>query len=137
MLTKKPPAEMLAIAKQTMQQAYAPYSRFLVGVCLRAVNGQLFAGCNIENASYSLALCGEASALSAMIVNGQRQWSDIVIVTSAQQPCPPCGACRQRLLEFVKDDGMFHLIGMNDNYQQISMKELLPLAFTNTNIEPL
>ena len=85
---------MLALARQVLGNAHAPYSRFRVGACLRAESGQLYAGCNVENASYPVGQCAEATAIGAMVAAGDRRITDVVIVTERLEPCPPC--CRWR-----------------------------------------
>ena len=79
-------------------RAYAPYSNFLVGAAILAEDGQIFCGCNVENASYGLAICAERSAVSAAIVMGQRTWRAIAVASHGA--VTPCGACRQVLHEF-------------------------------------
>ncbi|MBS0352081.1 MAG: cytidine deaminase [Proteobacteria bacterium] len=112
-----------------MEKAYAPYSKFLVGACLRAGNGSLVTGGNIENASYGLSLCAEACALSALVNDGQRRWSEILVISSGNEICFPCGACRQRLFEFSLPDSICHLCTLPGVYQHITMKQLLPFPF--------
>jgi len=126
---KQAPADMLEAAKKALLVAYSPYSNFSVGVCLRAAGGQLFNGCNIENHSYSLTLCAEASALSAMISAGHNRWIEALIISSGKQFCSPCGACRQRLYEFALPESLFYLCTAQGDNQIISMADLLPLPF--------
>lgn len=123
---------MLEQAQRTKQHAYAPYSHFAVGACLRTVDGALFSGANMENASYGLTLCAEAGALLAMVASGARQVTDIVVVSDAPGFCPPCGACRQRLQEFAAPNLTVHLFNQQGSYQARSMVELLPFPFDNT-----
>lgn len=126
---KQAPTDMLEAAKKALLVAYSPYSGFSVGVCLRAADGQLFNGCNIENLSYGLTLCAEASALSAMISAGHNRWTEALIISSGKQICSPCGACRQRLYEFALPESLFYLCAGQGDYQTISMADLLPLPF--------
>ena len=79
-------------------RAYAPYSNFLVGAAILSDNGQIFEGCNVENASYGLAICAERSAVSAAVLMGQRKWRAIAV--ASRGAVTPCGACRQVLHEF-------------------------------------
>lgn len=94
-------AELLNAAEQVMRNAYAPYSKFLVGAALRGSDGSVHAGCNVENASYPAGICAERVALSRAVADGVREFTAIVICTEAAVPTPPCGVCRQVLHEFA------------------------------------
>ena len=97
--------EMLQRARAARRQAYAPYSGFAVGACVRSAGGNLYAGCNVENAAYPEGLCAEAAAIAAMVGAGEREIAAIAIVGGpaggAEVRCAPCGGCRQKLHEFV------------------------------------
>jgi len=86
-------------ARDAMGRAYAPYSGFAVGAAIIA-NGQIFTGQNIENASYPVSVCAERNAVGRMIDAGERRIDAVAVVTAADSPTPPCGACRQVLWEF-------------------------------------
>lgn len=132
---RQPPIEMLNYAEQAMRHAYMPYSHFAVGACLRASNGELFSGCNVENVSYGMSLCAEAGALAAMIRGGQQRWSEVLVISSGNLLCSPCGACRQRLAEFALPDSVCHLCTLAGDYRLVSMAELFPLPFNAANLE--
>lgn len=121
---------MRALATDAMQQAYAPYSKFQVGVCICTLSGQFYLGCNVENASYSLTQCAEASAIGTMVTTGEQEISEVVIVSSGESFCAPCGACRQRLLEFATAETKIILFDAQGNCQMHTMAELLPHSFS-------
>lgn len=125
------PKEMFKLAIDTMQHAHAPYSKFKVGACLRTANNELFAGANVENSSFSLTLCAEAVALGSLISKGHQQIEEVVIVSSSHRPCPPCGACRQRLLEFTDVTTPVHLCTLDGECQTLTMHQLLPYPFSD------
>jgi len=90
-----------AAALSVMQRAYAPYSQFRVGAALIGVDGRMFTGCNVENSAYPAGICAERSALAAAVAGGVTQFAMLVIASEADEPTPPCGMCRQALVEFA------------------------------------
>jgi cytidine deaminase len=125
-----PPAALLEAAREAWRHAYAPYSGFQVGAALRTVDGRVFAGANVENASYGLARCAEQSAIQAMASAGGRRFDALVVVTDAAPPAAPCGACRQVLREFA-DDAPVWLVSLDGaSVVATSVAALLPGAFT-------
>ena len=84
-----------------MERAYAPYSQFRVGAALVSADGAVFTGCNVENSAYPAGICAERSALAAAVAGGAREFSLLVIASEADDPTPPCGMCRQALVEFA------------------------------------
>ncbi|HMI83060.1 MAG TPA: cytidine deaminase [Polyangiaceae bacterium] len=95
---------LLEAANHVRDRAYAPYSDYRVGAAVLAPDGSIFAGCNVENASYGLALCAERSAVAHLIAAGHRRVAAVAIVTAGPEPGRPCGLCRQTLSEFADDD---------------------------------
>src|SRR5882672_11042292 len=95
--------ELTDAASRARAAAYAPYSNYQVGAALLSGDGRIFAGCNVENASYGLALCAERSAVAQLIATGQRTIIALVVVTAGPEPGSPCGLCRQTLSEFAAD----------------------------------
>jgi cytidine deaminase len=120
---------MLALAREALTRAHAPYSRFRVGACVRADSGRLYAGCNVENASYGLTLCAESVAIGAMVAGGDRRIVEALVVTERAEPCPPCGRCRQQLAEFAAAATPVHLAGPEGLRVTLTLGALLPLAF--------
>lgn len=123
---------MIKQAKLALSRAYAPYSSFPVGACVRTTEGQFFIGCNVENACYALGHCAEATAIANMVAGGFQRIAEIVIVSQAQEICPPCGSCRQWIAEFSDASTKVHLCVDNHIKATFSIAELLPLAFTLT-----
>lgn len=122
------PSDLVEAARTAFENAYAPYSRFRVGAALRASDGSLFAGSNVENASYGLSRCGEQSAIQAMATHGVRGFSELVVYTEGEPPASPCGACRQILAEFAPDATVY-LVNQNGDEITTSVRALLPGAF--------
>ncbi len=123
------PKDLLEAAKAAFANAYAPYSHFRVGAALRAASGRIYAGANIENASYGLSRCAEQSAVQALASAGERAFSEIVVYTTAEDPAAPCGACRQILLEFSPDASVF-LAGDQGAVSAYTVRDLLPHGFS-------
>jgi cytidine deaminase len=118
-------------ARNALRNSYGPYSRFRVGCALLAASGNLYTGCNIENASYGLTICAERVALFNAISHGEREFNAIAIV-SEKDRAYPCGACLQVMSEFAPD----LVIIIFDNKHKIKvvkLKELLPKAFVIKN----
>jgi cytidine deaminase len=95
---------LVEAAARARDRAYAPYSLYRVGAAALAPDGAIFAGCNVENASYGLALCAERSAVAQLIAAGATRIAAIAVVTAGPEPARPCGLCRQTLCEFADDD---------------------------------
>ena len=109
--------------------AYAPYSRFPVGAALRSREGAVFAGCNVENASYPIVTCAEAGAIAAMVGAGHKASRSFSSSAGQRRSITPCGACRQRLREFAKPDVTVHCMTPKGARITYSVGALLPSAF--------
>jgi cytidine deaminase len=127
--------KMIAAARDIRERAYAPYSNFRVGAVVRTPEGDLFAGCNVENSAYPQGNCAEASAIAAMVAAGQRRIAEVVVIGAGDQLCTPCGGCRQRLREFAADDTPVHVCGPEGLRRTFTLGELLPFAFGPENLE--
>lgn len=128
---------MINQARAAMEHAYAPYSHFPVGVCLRSDNGNFYSGCNVENVSYGLTLCAEASAIANMVSQGERCITEIVVMAQGDSVITPCGACRQRLSEFTHPQALVHCCGPEGLRFTTSMTELLPQSFGPKHLDHL
>jgi cytidine deaminase len=130
--------ELMKLAVEAREMAYAPYSHFRVGAALLAKSGKVYKGCNVENAAYSPTNCAERTALFKAVSEGEREFTAIAIVGGMDETiadfCAPCGVCRQVLAEFCDKD--FRLIlGNPDNVKAYSFEEILPFAFGKGDLE--
>lgn len=114
-------------ARAMLARSYAPYSRFRVGAALESVTGEVFAGCNVENASYGLTICAERSAVAQAVAGGHRRFRRLVIVTDSDRAVAPCGACCQVVAEFAADTQVFSFGNAEEKRWQLT--DLLPNAF--------
>ena len=116
---------LVEAAWQAREMAYAPYSKFAVGAALLARDGRIFAGCNVENISYSLTNCAERVAIGAAVASGVRDFLAVAVVADTGVPISPCGACRQVLAEFRVPRVM--LANRNERLE-FTLEQLLPRA---------
>jgi len=123
---------LIAAAKDARLNAHAPYSNFRVGAALRATSGRIFAGCNVENATYGLTVCAERVAIFKAISEGERGFDAIAVVTDADSLTPPCGACRQLIWEFCGDVPVV-LSNLKEKTETIRMRDLFPKPFDSSN----
>lgn len=120
--------ELIHRAGAARTQAYAPYSRFQVGAAVLTSDGQIFAGCNVENASYGLTICAERSAVCAAVAAGQKQITAVAVATAGGHS--PCGACRQVLSEFGPAMEVLLVDADNPvNVRSVALDKLLPYQF--------
>jgi cytidine deaminase len=128
----------LDLLKQTAiaahKHAYAVYSNFHVGAAVLGVNGQIYGGCNVENASFGLTLCAERNCIAQGIANGEKSFTALLIYTQSQTLTPPCGACRQVIAEFFSKDALIIAVNQLGEQQSWQLAELLPNAFTKDNL---
>lgn len=120
-------------ATAVRNHAYAPYSSFQVGACVLDSQGMQYVGCNVENASYGLTMCAERAAVAAAVANGHRDITLCVIVTNAEKPTAPCGACRQVLFECNPEMEVVART-LQGHEQRWILRDLLPSAFGSDSL---
>lgn len=120
---------LLEAARTARENAYAPYSGFQVGSALAAGNGEIYAGANVENATYGLTICAERSAIASAVVEGVRQVTAVAVVTAASPPSPPCGPCLQSLAEFAGPDLPILLANLEGERRELCLRDLFPDPF--------
>ena len=126
--------ELLREAWAVLERSYSPYSKMRVGAVLETADGRRFSGCNVENASFGLTICAERSAIASAVSSGVREFATIAIVSDADAPLMPCGACRQTLLEFAPDLRVL-IEAKNGECVATTIGELLPHSFRPDDLE--
>jgi cytidine deaminase len=119
---------LIKIASAARLKSVAPFSNFLVGAALQTRDGKVFTGSNIESASYGLTVCAERVAIWKALSEGERDFTDLVVVADTEQLTPPCGTCRQIIWEFCKNANIT-LANLRGQREGLTIKELLPRAF--------
>ena len=121
-------------ARSARDYAFAPFSRFKVGAAVRARDGRIYSGCNIENASFSLTLCAERVAIFKALSEGADDFTHVTIVTDAKKLTPPCGACRQVLWEFAPHSEVI-LANVRGRSKRMPLARLLPSPFDSSDLD--
>lgn len=122
-------------AKTAFDNAYAAYSHFHVGASLVTKDGQVFKGCNVENASYGLTVCAERNCIASAVVEGHTSFTHLVVYTEQEKLTPPCGACRQVIAEFMAPQATITSINHLGQSQQWTVSNLLPDAFLPEDLQ--
>lgn len=127
--------QLILLAKEAREKAYAPYSNYKVGACVVATAGKTFTGCNIENASFGGTICAERVAISKAVSEGYLNIKIVVVVTESrnEKKGGPCGFCRQFIYEFAPKAQII-VSDLENNYQLFSLEHLLPHAFGPKNL---
>ena len=129
--------ELVAKAIEARKLSYSPYSNFKVGAALLCKDGKIFLGANVENSSYPLCMCAERNALYNAMMNGYKK-SDFVslaIAADTDEPCSPCGACRQVISELFPREGEIVLANLKGDIKSSNIEELLPFAFSGDDLK--
>lgn len=132
--------ELVRLAYEARTRSYSPYSKFATGAALLGKNGQVFLGCNVENAAYTPTICAERTAFFKAVSEGVREFQRIAIVGGyMDQPgdyCAPCGVCRQVMREFCDPETFEIILARSpEDYKCYLLKELLPQGFGPENLE--
>jgi cytidine deaminase len=130
-LTRSEQEQLIEAANEGIDRAYAPYSKFKVGAAVLTSTGEIFLGCNVENASYGLSICAERNAIANAIIGSQNDTMTIraiAVANSQNVPCSPCGACRQVIWEFGRNAQV--IFRGNRGWQTSTIKDLLPVGFS-------
>lgn len=127
--------QLIEMAIEARKNSYSPYSNYQVGACLQGKSGNLYTGCNIENAGYSATNCAERTAFFKAVSQGENKFKRIALVGGKKgqklEFCPPCGICRQVMQEFCDPEEFEIIIAISaEKYQSYLLKEILPLGFT-------
>jgi cytidine deaminase len=126
-------AKLATLARKARRHSLSPHSHFRVGAALITKSGKVYTGCNVENSSYGLTICAERTALFKAISEGERRFLAIAIASDNPDPIPPCGACRQVLLELAGNIDVI-MVGKTKGALVCRMSDLLPVAFTKNNL---
>lgn len=139
-MTKETEQKLMKTAIKYRNNAYVPYSGFAVGAALLTKTGEIIGGCNVENATYTPTNCAERTAFFKAVSEGLTEFDAIAIVggrkDGALEFCPPCGVCRQVMMEFCHPKEFQILLGTSeDEYKSFSLEELLPYGFSKKNLQ--
>jgi len=128
-------SELLQIAIKVKTNSYSPYSKFRVGAALLSESGNIYTGVNVENSSFGLTNCAERTAVFNAVSEGERKFKTIVIASDAEDFIPPCGACRQVLMEVCGKDLDVVMSNSDNEIRILKLEELLPLSFNKEYLE--
>ncbi|SDP75976.1 cytidine deaminase [Selenomonas ruminantium] len=120
--------ELIAAAKKYREFSYSPYSKFKVGAAVLTKKGNVYGGCNVENSSFPMTNCAERTAIFKAVSEGEREFEAIALIADTPEPCSPCGACRQVMVEFKIPKII--MANMKGDVQVVTLEELMPYAFT-------
>lgn len=121
--------ELFELANAAMEKSHSPYSHFPVGAAILSSDGKTYSGTNVENVSFPVGVCAETSAISQMVLGGSKLICEILVVAEKMEMVFPCGACRQRIVEFADENTKIHICDKNGVTKTLSVNELLPFSF--------
>ena len=123
------PDDLFQAARAVQANAHVPYSHFPVGAAVRTASGRVFAGCNVENASYPEGICAESAAIGAMVSAGEYEIVEVLTIADGERLTTPCGGCRQRIREFAGPGTPVHAAGPEGIRTTFTIDQLLPASF--------
>lgn len=129
--------ELVKKAQEARKLSYSPYSHFAVGAALLCKDGEVFLGANVENSAYPLCMCAERNALYNAYMHGKKKedFAAMALSAASDEPCSPCGACRQVLSEIFPSDAPIYMSNMKGEVEETNIKELLPYAFSADDLK--
>lgn len=128
--------KLIKLAIEAREKAYCPYSNFKVGAAALFEDGNIYTGCNVENASFGATNCAERTAIFNAVSNGARNLEAIALIGDLNNFTYPCGICRQVMLEFAKDmDMKIYIVKSEEDYIETTLKEMMPGAFSKTDLD--
>jgi cytidine deaminase len=127
--------ELLKSALEGQKNSYAPYSGKHIGAAVLMDNGKIYSGCNVENASYGGTVCAERTAIFKAISDGAKKIKEVMVVSSEQNPWPPCGFCRQVIAEFASPETKIHLSNPQGQSRTLKFIDLFPEAFGPAHLQ--
>jgi len=129
--------ELIKVAQEARKLSYSPYSNFAVGAALLCKDGEVFKGTNVENSSYPLCMCAERNALYNAYMHGYTKDDFVALALSADtdEPCSPCGACRQVLSEIFPSKAPIYMTNLKGQIKKTNVEELLPFAFSKEDLK--
>lgn len=128
--------KLFTAACSAQKHAHAPYSGAFIGAAVLMNDGSIHSGCNVENASYGGTVCAERVAIFKAVSEGaEKQIKEILVVSDAEKPWPPCGFCRQVIAEFATDKTLIHTANLQGKIISFQFPEIFPEAFTPKHLE--
>lgn len=126
---------LIEAARVAKEHAYAPYSNFRVGAALLTKNGQVYTGCNIENASFSATNCAERTAFFKAVSDGETEFEAIAIISDSWDFVAPCGVCRQVMVEFCQPEFVIIMCKVDGSNRKMTLAELMPVSFDQSSLQ--
>ena len=125
---------LFELARKSREISYSPYSGHKVGAAIRTLDGTLYGGCNVENSSYGATVCAERVAIQKAVSEGRTRVTDVMVITDATPPWPPCGMCRQVIAEFGAN-AVLHTANLEGKMESFKLAEIFPRAFTPDHLK--